>query len=192
MKKNTTLKKLSKLKIEHNKLLLISLNNKKFEKYKNKYDFLIAVPFLLCIIHFTTVAPLIVNVAPIVRGIIGATLILINVICPTCYINYKEKCEVRLKEKINRISKKIDEYEKSLNKTKKNLEITPENKEKTWEDIMYTEEEIKHYIPECPAPFNLETIFGTDENVENQTDNLHQEQSGPRLVKKRITREVRK
>ena len=186
MNKNKMVKKLLKLKTKHNELLVISLSDKKLKKYKNRYDFLIAVPFLLCVIHFNIVAPLITNVAPVVKGLIGTVLILSNVVFPMCYINYKEKCEVRLKEKINRLSEKINAYEKSLNTTKKNLGITLETKEKTWEDLMYTEEEIKHYIPESPAPFNPETIFGTNENVETQTDNLHQEISGPRLVKKRI------
>ena len=71
---------------------------------------------------------------------------------------------------------------------KRSIETTTESKdkskEKTWEDLMYTEEEIRHYTPESPAPFNSETIFGTTE--EEQTDNLQNEQGGPRLVKKRI------
>jgi len=57
-------------------------------------------------------------------------------------------------------------------------ESKDKSKEKTWDDLMYTEEEIRHYTPESPVPFNPETIFGTDKNIE--------EQSVPRLVKRRI------
>lgn len=50
--------------------------------------------------------------------------------------------------------------------------------EKTWDDVLYTEEEIHQYMqmPEAPAPFNPETIFGSNEPVK--------EQSGPVLTKK--------
>jgi len=59
------------------------------------------------------------------------------------------------------------------------------DKTKTWDDVLYTEEEIHQYMqmPEAPAPFNQETIFGIDEN-QDQTDNLQQEQDGPVLTKK--------
>lgn len=52
-------------------------------------------------------------------------------------------------------------------------------KEKTWDDVLYTEDEIHKYMqmPEAPAPFNPETIFGLNEPVK--------EQSGPVLVKKK-------
>ena len=52
--------------------------------------------------------------------------------------------------------------------------------EKTWDDVLYTEEEIHQYmqISESPAPFNPETIFGSNEPVK--------EQSGPVLTKKLI------
>lgn len=69
----------------------------------------------------------------------------------------------------------------------KESETKTDSKTKTWDDVLYTEEEIHQYMqmPESPVPFNPETIFGTDENIEEQTDNLQNEQSGPRLVKKR-------
>lgn len=52
--------------------------------------------------------------------------------------------------------------------------------EKTWDDVLYTEEEIHQYMqmPEAQAPFNPETIFGSNEPVK--------EQSEPVLVKRRI------
>lgn len=60
------------------------------------------------------------------------------------------------------------------------------SKSKSWNDVMYTEEKIRHYTSESPAPFNPETIFNTEANSEDQTNGIQQEQSGPRLVKKRI------
>lgn len=73
---------------------------------------------------------------------------------------------------------------------KRSTETTTESKgkskEKTLDDLVYTEEEIRYYTPESLTPFDLELIFGTDENIKEQTDNLKNEQSGPRLVKKRI------
>lgn len=52
--------------------------------------------------------------------------------------------------------------------------------EKTWDDILYTEEDIHQFMqmPEAPAAFNPETIFGSNDSVKKQ--------SGPRLVKRRI------
>ena len=69
----------------------------------------------------------------------------------------------------------------------KESETKTDSKTKTWDDVLYTEEEIHQYMqmPESSVPFNPETIFGTDENIEEQTDNLQNEQSGPRLVKRR-------
>lgn len=42
--------------------------------------------------------------------------------------------------------------------------------EKTWDDVLYTEEEIHQYMqmPEAQAPFNPETIFGVNDNIEEQ------------------------
>lgn len=59
-----------------------------------------------------------------------------------------------------------------------NTDLLP--KEETWDDVLYTEEEIHQYMqmPEASAIFNPETIFDSTEPVK--------EQSGPRLVKKRI------
>jgi hypothetical protein len=53
-------------------------------------------------------------------------------------------------------------------------------KEKTWDDVLYIEEEMQQYMqmPESQAPFNPETIFSSNEPIK--------EQSGPRLVKRRI------
>lgn len=69
----------------------------------------------------------------------------------------------------------------------KESETKTNSKTKTWDDALYIEEEIHQYMqmPESPVPFNPEIIFGTDENIKEQTDNLQNEQSGPRLVKKR-------
>lgn len=96
--------------------------------------------------------------------------------------NLKNKNE-NMKETRKQVSlSKIKTGEQQI----KLLETERPKQEKTWDDVMYTEEEIKQYMqmPESPAPFNPETIFGTDENTEEQTDSLQNEISGPRLVKK--------
>lgn len=97
--------------------------------------------------------------------------------------NLKSKSENMrvIREQVNLSKTKIDESEiKFLGKEQS-------NREKNWDDVLYTEEEIRQYmqVSESPAPFNREAIFGTSDNVEEQTDNLQYEQSGPRLVKKR-------
>ena len=139
MEKHKARKKLSKLKTKHNELLTISLSDKKLRRYKNRYDFLIAVPFLLCVIHFTAIAPIIVNVSPVIGGIIGGTLILSNVIFPMCYANYKSNCESRLKNKINKIAIKIGEYEKVLNDEKIESKVMSEKNvsQLQHEDILF-------------------------------------------------------
>ena len=76
----------------------------------------------------------------------------------------------------------LDDYSGSL----LDDEESQERNSASWSNILYTEEEIHQYMqmPESPAPFNLETIFGTDENTEEQTDSLQNEISGSRLVKR--------
>ena len=100
-----------------------------------------------------------------------------------------------LQNRIKNIQSKIEKLEsielsknKSINESERIfLGIEQPKKEKTWDDVLYTEEEIHQYMqmPEAPAPFNPETIFGIDENTEEQIDNLQNEQSGPVLVKKK-------
>jgi len=81
---------------------------------------------------------------------------------------------------------KLKEYEKELTEIieRTNYQETDVEKEKTWDDLLYTEEEIRLYMKESPAPFDPETIFTTSEEIEEQTDNLQYELSGSRLVKK--------
>ena len=98
-----------------------------------------------------------------------------------------------LQNRIKNIQSKIEKLEsielsknKSINESERIfLGIEQPKKEKTWDDVLYTEE-IHQYMQmhKAPAPFNTETIFGIDENTEEQIDNLQNEQSGPRLVKK--------
>lgn len=97
--------------------------------------------------------------------------------------NLKSKGENmrEIREQVNLSKTKIDEPEIKF------LCIDQSKQEKTWDDVMLTEEEVHQYMQmaDSPASFNPETIFGTNDNVEEQTDNLQYEQSGPRLVKKR-------
>jgi len=186
MGKHKTRNKLSKLKIKHNELLTISLSEKKLRRYKNKYDFLIAVPFLLCVIHFTAIAPMIVNVSPVIGGIIGGTLILSNVIFPICYANYKANCEAKLKNKTNKIAIKIDEYEKSLNIDKRDPEVVSEKNIATpQEDILFQDfpelhitEETRQAIlehPELHSGLSVRARIGkiyTDEEWEQRREEV--------------------
>lgn len=62
----------------------------------------------------------------------------------------------------------------------KESETKTDSQTKTWDDVLYTEEEIHQYMqmPESPAPFNPETIFGASDEV--------QQEKAPALVKRRI------
>ena len=101
----------------------------------------------------------------------------------------KEQNEIEEKNIITSIENKcqnLKEYEKELteiiertNYQEKNIE-----KEKTWDDLFYTDEEIKLYTQESPAPFNSKTIFTNVENAEEPIDDLQYELNGPRLVRK--------
>lgn len=114
-----------------------------------------------------------------------------------CIIEKFIKTEYGVKEQIkiniNNINmsiekdyQKLKEYEKELTEIieRTNYHETDVEKEKTWDDLLYTEEEIRLYMKEAPAPFDPETIFTTSENIEEQTDNLQYGLSGSRLVKK--------
>ena len=81
---------------------------------------------------------------------------------------------------------KIKKYEKELIEIieRTNYQEVEVDREKTWDDLLYTEEEIRLYMKEAPAPFDLETIFATSEKVEEQTDNLQKELNESRLVKR--------
>ena len=84
------------------------------------------------------------------------------------------------------ISDLLKEYKKELTEIieRTNYHETDVEKEKTWDDLLYTEEEIRLYMKEAPAPFDPETIFTTSEEVEEQTDNLQKELNESRLVKR--------
>ena len=190
MNKQKTIKKLAKLKIKYNDLLLISLSDSKLAKYKEKYNYLIIIPFLLCVIHFTVVANLIVALSPFIKSIIGATLIIANVVCPMIYSNYKDKCEILLDKKMDKISKKIKELENILKEHQTsetiiiNQTVTKDTQTKKCEEVSYTEEDVKDHVQELPVPINSKTFDGIIENIEEHSECLPQEQSGPRLVKK--------
>ena len=64
---------------------------------------------------------------------------------------------------IEKDKQKLKEYKKELTEIieRTNYHETDVEKEKTWDDLLYTEEEIRLYMKEAPAPFDPETIFGT-------------------------------
>lgn len=185
-------KRLIKLKKEKEKLSTILLNKKKYAKENAKYMF------------WTLVFPLLfISSSFIMNCVFSSTytyILLISslaVFIPTTLIDltiaidggYKKILQNRI-ENIQSKIKKLESFELSKNKSINESEriflgIEQPKKEKTWDDVLYTEE-IHQYMqmPEAPAPFNTETIFGIDENTEEQIDNLQNEQSGPRLVKK--------
>ena len=85
---------------------------------------------------------------------------------------------------------KLKEYEKELTEIieRTNYQEKDIEKEQTLNDLFYTEEEIRLYMQESPAPFKPETIFGNNEDIEEQIDSLQQSSNGHRLVRKRIPR----
>ena len=91
-------------------------------------------------------------------------------------ISIEDKCQ-----KLKEYEKELTEIIERTNYQEKNIE-----KEKTWDDLFYTEEEIKLYTQESPTPFNPETIFETNKDVEETIDDLQYELDGPRLVRKLI------
>lgn len=142
-----------------------------------------------------TIAAIVIGIAT--KNIWAFSTSVIIYTCLYCIIEKFIKTEYGAKEQIkiniNNINmsiekdyQKLKEYEKELteiiertNYQEKNIE-----KEKTWDDLFYTEEEIKLYTQESPAPFNPETIFTNVENAEEPIDDLQYELNGPRLVRK--------
>lgn len=69
---------------------------------------------------------------------------------------------------------KLKEYEKELTEIieRTNYQEKDIETQKNWDDLLYTEEEIRLYMKESPAPFNSETIFTTSEEVEEQNEKI--------------------
>lgn len=187
-------KKLIKLKKEEEKLSTILLSKKKYAKENAKFMF------------WTLIFPLLFTSSSFIMNCIFSStytyVLLISsllVFIPSALNNltiaidggYKKILQNRIKNIQSKIEK-LESIELSKNKSINESEriflgIEQPKKGKTWDDVLYTEEEIHQYMqmPESPAPFNPETIFGTDENTEEQTDSLQNEISGPILVKKK-------
>lgn len=187
-------KKLIKLKKEEEKLSTILLSKKKYAKENAKFMFWTLIfPLLFtsssfimnCIFSSTyTYVLLISSLAVFIPSALNNLTIAIDG-------GYKKILQNRIKDIQSKIEK-LESIELSKNKSINESEriflgIEQPKKEKTWNDVLYTEEEIHQYMqmPESPAPFNPETIFGTDENTEEQTDSLQSEISGPVLTKKK-------
>ena len=85
---------------------------------------------------------------------------------------------------------KLKEYEKELTEIieRTNYQEKDIEKEQTLNDLFYTEEEIRLSMQESPATFKPETIFGNNEDIEEQTDSLQQSSNGHSLVRKRTPR----
>lgn len=186
-------KKLIKLKKEEEKLSTILLSKKKYAKENAKFMFWTLIfPLLFtsssfimnCIFSSTyTYVLLISSLAVFIPSALNNLTIAIDG-------GYKKILQNRIKNIQSKI-KKLESIELSKNKSINESEriflgVEQPKKGKTWDDVLYTEEEIHQYMqmPEAPAPFNPETIFGIGEN-QDQTDNLQQEQCGPVLVKKK-------
>lgn len=179
-------KKLNKLKKKKERLSTILLSKKKLAKGNAKYMFWTLIfPLLLTSYSF------------IINCIFSSTytyILLISslaIFIPSALIDltiaidgeFKKILQNRIKNIQSKIAKleaektKENKFEQGQSRIFLGIEERPKQ-EKTWNDVLYTEEEIHQYMqmPESPAPFNQETIFGSNEPVK--------EQSGPRLVKK--------
>ena len=103
---------------------------------------------------------------------------------PTALINLSIQTlcgyKMLLQNKLKNIQNKIEKLESALRQKNKSM-VEPERfflgteepkQEKTWDDILYTEEEIHQYMqmPESKTSFNPETIFKTNEIVEENDE----------------------
>ena len=179
-------KKLNKLKKEEEKLLTILLSKKKLAKENSKFMFwTLILPLLFisssfvmnCIFYSTYTYVLLISSL--------AVYIPIALVNLTIAIDggYKKILQNRIKKMQNKVAKleKDKTNKKNFEKEQERIFLGVEQpkEEKTWDDVLYTEDEIHQYIqmPEAPAPFNPETIFGSSEPVK--------EQGGPVLTKKK-------
>lgn len=186
-------KKLIKLKKEEKKLSTILLSKKKYAKKNAKFMFWTLI-FPLLFTSSSFIMNCIFSSTYTYVLLISSLLVFIPEALNNLIIAIDGGYKKILQNRIKNIQSKIEKLEsielsknKSINESERIfLGIEQPKKEKTWDDVLYTEEEIHQYMqmPEAPTPFNPETIFGIDENTEEQIDNLQNEQSGPRLVKK--------
>ena len=181
-------KKLNKLKNEKERLSTILLSKKKLAKENSKFMF------------WTLIFPLLFTSSSFIMNCIFSStytyVLLISslaIFIPSALIDltiaidggYKKILQNRIKNIQSKIAKlevdktKENKFEQEQSRIFLGIEERPKQ-EKSWDDILFTEEEIHQYVqmPESPAPFNPETIFGSNEPVK--------EQSGPVLTKKLI------
>lgn len=161
--------------------------NKKIQKDIPKLRIITIIASMICAIFIGVVsANMLVFI--LMSGVYTGLYFCIDKFIKTIF-GTKEQNEIdekKINTSIENKCQKLKEYEKELteiiertNYQEKNIE-----KEKTWDDLFYTEEEIKLYTQESPAPFNPETIFTNVENTEEPIDDLQYELNGPRLVRK--------
>ena len=142
------------------------------------------------------IAAIVIGIAT--KNIWAFSISVIIYTCLYCIVEKFIKTEYDTKEQIkiniNNINmsiekdyEKLKEYEKELTEIieRTNYQEKDIEKEQTWDDLFYTEEEIRLYMQESPAPFKPETIFGNNEDIEEQTDSLQQSSNGHSLVRKR-------
>ena len=161
--------------------------NKKIQKDIPKLRIITIIASMICAIFIGVVsANMLVFI--LMMGVYTGLYFCIDKFIKTIF-GTKEQNEIEEKKintSIENKYQKLKEYEKELteiiertNYQEKNIE-----KEKTWDDLFYTDEEIKLYTQESPAPFNPETIFTNVENAEEPIDDLQYELNGPRLVRR--------
>ena len=127
-----------------------------------------------------------------ITGIIAIPCIVTGTLCVfvgTPYINgieYPQMVKEQQLQHAIELANKRNYVENNIHKY--GIGKEQHKQEKIWDDVLYTGEEIHQYmqLPEAPVPLNLETIFGANKTIEEQTDNLQKEQNGHRLVKKLI------
>ena len=161
--------------------------NKKIQKDIPKLRIITIIASMICAIFIGVVsANMLVFI--LMMGVYTGLYFCIDKFIKTVF-GTKEQNEVEEKKintSIENKYQKLKEYERELteiiertNYQEKNIE-----KEKNWDDLFYTEEEIKLYTQESPAPFNPKTIFTNVENAEESIDDTQCELNGPRLVRK--------
>lgn len=161
--------------------------NKKIQKDIPKLKIITIIASMICAIFIGVVsANMLVFI--LMSGVYTGLYFCIDKFIKTIF-GTKEQNEIdekKINTSIENKYQKLKEYERELteiiertNYQEKNIE-----KEKTWDDLFYTEEEIKLYTQESPAPFNPKTIFTNVENAEEPIDDTQCELNGPRLVRK--------
>ena len=184
-------KKLNKLKKEAEKLSTILLSKKKFARENSKFMFWTLIfPLLFtsssfimnCIFSSTYTYVLLISslVVFILSALTNLTIAMDG--------GYRKILQNRIKDIQNKIAK--SEHDKTKENKFANeperIFLGIEQPKEKWNDVLYTKEEIHQYMqmPESLAPFNSETIFGTNENIEEQNTDLQYELDGPVLSKK--------